>query len=879
MTTHVTRVAGVVGLRIEHHREALGIGKSRPRLSWRYAGTERVPEWVEIEASGETGTRRARVPGPDQVLAPWPFPPLASRERRVVRARAVAGTDVGPWSDPAAVEAGLLHPDDWGASRMVAPAAGVAQQGAAAQLRRAIELSAPVRRARLYLTSWGVHLAHLNGARVGTDLLAPGWTSYHHRLRYHTHDVTDLLRAGGNTLVVALADGWYRGRLTADVRFDQAYGGRTGVCARLEVGYEDGRQLAVVTDEFWQAAASPVLAASFYDGETRDERHRPAAWTPVEVLDTGPLPLVAPQGPPVRPVETRAPVASRVVDELTTRHDFGQNLVGVLRLRVSGPPGASVTLRHAEVLERDGRLATRPLRSARATDRLLLGGQPHTWQPDFTLHGFRHAEVTTDHPDVRVEDVRAVVVHSDLRRTGAFDCSDPELTRLWENARWSLRGNAVDLPTDCPQRDERLGWTGDIAVFAPAATGLYDCAGFLSSWLADLAVEQEENGGAPPLTVPSLSVPTGPVAVWGDAAVVVPWTLYERYGDPLVLERAWPSMTAWVDLVHRRAGEALVWEGDPQLGDWLDPAAPPDEPAAARTDPDLVATAWFARSARLLARAAAALGRTVDARRYAALADGVAAAFRRTYTTPAGRLVGETQTGYALALAFGLLTDDAARAHAARRLVRQVELAGYRIGTGFAGTPFVLDALTEHGHLQVAYRMLAEPSPPSYRYQVRMGATTMWERWDSLLPDGSVNPGEMTSFNHYAYGAVADWLQRVVGGLTALAPGYRRAGIRPRPGGGLTAASASLLTPYGRLASAWRLDDDRFTLDAEVPPGVVAEVGLPDGTTRQVTAGRHTFTTRHRPDYPPPPPAPRPGTPPGGLARRTPPVRGGSAAG
>ncbi|RKN07082.1 alpha-L-rhamnosidase [Streptomyces radicis] len=860
-------MAHVRDVRFEHHREALGVGESRPRLSWRYEGTRTVPEFVEIEVQGQNGTRHVRVRGDDHVLRAWPFAPLTSRERSAVRVRALDRWGAaGVWSAPATVEAGLLRTEDW-LARMVAPPRGVDGEGGAVELRRTIDLTLPVRHARLYVTSWGVHVAHLNGVRVGEERLAPGWTSYHHRLPYRAHDITHLLGMGENLLVITLADGWYRGRLGWDAGFSRVYGERTAVLAQVEAVLQDGRSLELGTDEHWFAAPSPVVATSLYDGETRDERRGAAAWSPVEVLDAVPHALVAPTTPPVLPTEVLVPVASEVVDEGTTRYDLGQNLVGVLRMRVAGPSGATVTVRHAEVVE-DGRLAVRPLRGARAIDRLVLGGQPVTWQPEFTVHGFRYADITTDHRDVRVEGVQAIVVHTDMRRTGHFECSDPELTRLWENARWSLRGNAVSVPTDCPQRDERLGWTGDIAVFAPAATTMYDCAGFLSSWLADLAAEQEENAGAPPLVVPSILGPTPPVAVWGDAAVVVPWTLYERYADVSMLRRAWASMTSWVELVRRRAGDDLIWEGDRQFGDWLDPAAPADEPAAARTDPDLVATAWFARSARLVARAATVLGRTGDARRYAALADAVAAAFRRTFTTPAGRIAGETQTAYATALAFDLLPDAAARQEAARRLVGLVEREKYRIATGFAGTPFLLDALTDTGHVQVAYRLLAETSPPSYRYQVRMGATTIWERWDSLLPDGSVNPGEMTSFNHYAYGAVADWLQRVVGGVAPLEPGYRRTAIRPLPGGDLTHARTSLLTPYGRIATHWRLDDDRYTLNAVVPTGVTAEVGLPDGTRHVVGAGDHTFTTRHRPAYPPSS-TPPPGPPDATLARRT----------
>jgi alpha-L-rhamnosidase len=523
-----------------------------------------------------------------------------------------------------------------------------------------------------------------------------------------------------------------------------------------------------------------------------------------------------------------------------------------VRIKVRGDAGQVVRIRHAEILQ-DGDLCTAPLRHAAATDEYTLrGGDVEQWEPRFTVHGFRYAEIDGWPGQLTDEDIVAVACHTDLARTGWFGCSDPLLERLHDNVVWSMRGNFLDVPTDCPQRDERLGWTGDLAVFAPTASFLYDCAGMLTSWLADLAAEQRELGTVP-LYVPWIELlgPAQPTAVWGDAAVSVPWVLHERFADLGLLRAQYPSMKAWVDQVTARAGDSRLWNSGFQFGDWLDPAAPPDEPAAARSDPYLVATAYHARSAALLAAMAALLGEEEDHRRYLALAVEITDAFNNEYVTPNGRLASDAQTAYAVALHADLLEKVDQREHAGRRLVELVEAGGHHVGTGFVGTPLICDALTAVGADDTAYRLLMQRECPSWLYPVTMGATTIWERWDSMLPNGTVNPGEMTSFNHYALGAVADWMHRRVAGLVPAAPGYRRILVRPRPGGGLTHASATHESPYGRIEVAWRRTADRLDVDVTIPPGVAAQVHLPDASFVPVDAGpgRHSFTcVVHDPD-------------------------------
>ncbi len=860
-----SRPPRIVGLRAEHRPDALGIGFRKPRLSWRLCDPREGWRQSRYEVQARWINTRAEsvvVESADSVLVPWPFRPLRSRERATIRVRA-SGTDgrVSSWSDELAVEAGLLDAAGWTA-RFVTPAwpAGGSRSEPAVYLRREFEVPGPVAQARLYATALGVYEPSLNGAVVGDHVLAPGWTSYNHRLRYQTFDVTALLHVGRNVIGAIVGDGWYRGRLGFQGGRRNIYGDRLAFLAQLEIHYADGTTDVVGTDDSWRAAAGPILASDLYDGETYDARlglddwtlagHDAAGWSEVMTIERDLATLVAPVGPPVRRIELLEPVSTLAASSGATILDFGQNLVGRLRITVQGEMGSTVTLRHAEVLE-DGELCVRPLRSAAATDRYVVrGAGAETWEPRFTFHGFRYAEVSGTRGEVDPSSIRAVVCGSDLERTGWFECSDPLVNRLHENVVWSMRGNFVDVPTDCPQRDERLGWTGDIAVFAPTATFLYDCAGFLSSWLADLAADQRAAGGRVPSVVPDMLPPrdtealldwSAPTAGWGDAAVIVPWTLYQRFGDRRVLEDQYESMRSWVDLTAALAGPSRVWRDGFQWGDWLDPAAPADRPDLGRTDSSLVATAHFARSAQLLADSASVLGNAEDEKRYRTLAAQVRAAFVNEYVRPDGTLTSHSPTAYALALEFRLLREEGLRATAGGRLAELVEEDGYRIGTGFLGTPLVCDALTSVGEHEAAYRLLMQRECPSWLYPVTMGATTVWERWDSLLPDGTINSDGMTSFNHYAFGAVADWLHRTVAGLAPAEPGYRMLRIRPLPGGGLTHARARHITPYGEAISAWRIENDTFRLDVTVPPGTEARVTLP-GATDELAVGPGTHS-------------------------------------
>jgi len=832
-----------IALRVELHPvgpSVIGIGETRPRLSWVVPAAD--DDWkqaaYEVETTREGAKSTAVVTSPDQVLVPWPAENLSSREQVLIRVR-VRDDAWSGWSEPVLVEVGLLSPDDWSA-RFVSPATLGAVGAAAPILTGRWDVPANAVSARLYVTAHGLYEMAINRVRVGDELLAPGWTSYDHRLRYQTHDVTGLLREGPNDVSALLGNGWYRGHLTGSMQ-QCVYGDRLALLAQLEVVTPDGARHVFSADETWIAGESGVLLDDLYGGQTTDLRvAQPIGSDCVEVVEADLSTLVAPDGPPVR--VTDVVPAQRVWRSPSGRLlvDFGQNLVGWVRIAVRGlPPGHEVVVRHAEVLEHE-ELGIRPLRNAKATDSYHVAGTGHeVLEPSLTFHGFRYAQVDGLH-SLDLDDVSAMVIGSDMPRTGWFDSSHELLNRFHENVVWSMRGNFVDVPTDCPQRDERLGWTGDIQIFAPTAQFLFDSTAFLGSWLKDLSADQYADGGVP-FVVPDVVRNSMEAAAWGDAATVVPWVLYQRSHDVGVLSRQLPSMLAWVNHLDRAAGADGVWSGGFQYGDWLDPTAPPDEPYRSKTDPDVLATAYLIRSAEILASAAAVVGDEVVASHAAAVAARAREGFLREFVTPAGRVLSDAPTAYALALQWDLLPTEEQRRHAADRLADLVRTSGFRIATGFVGTPLVTDALADSGHLDVAYRLLLQTGCPSWLYPVTMGATTVWERWDSMLPDGSINPGQMTSFNHYALGAVADWLHRTIAGLAPAAPGYRRIRIAPRPGGGLTHASGRHVTPYGEASVTWHLTGGSLAVSATVPVGATAEVALPGSGAFEVGHGTHAW--------------------------------------
>ncbi|MFL5727621.1 MAG: family 78 glycoside hydrolase catalytic domain [Chloroflexota bacterium] len=860
-----TPAVTVVDVRCQVPRGVLAMGRDPVRLTWRVepAFDGLTQEAYEVEASGAADFSAVTaasgvVDSPDQVGVPDPGRPLMSREVRFYRVRVGVAGRWSDWGPVLRVEAGLLEGADWQADAVtLEDDPGAEGPSPAPFIRGEFEVAGAIESARLYVTSLGVHRVAINGRPVSDDLLAPGWTPYDRRLIVETYDVTALLAAGQNVVAAALGDGWYRGRLGwEDGGARATYGRQVGLIAQLEIRLADGMVQRVVSDGSWRAATGEIIAADLYDGAIVDFRERRSgwmlpgfdarAWEPAATVPFDASLLEPRVAPPVRVVAILpASIVRRTPGSVVL--DSGQNVAGYVRLRVRGEPGTEVEVRHAEVLEPDGSLHVRSLRSARATDRYVLADRDEIeLEPPFTFHGFRYAEVATS---AEVLSAEILAISSDTPPRATFSSSDIHLNRLHANAAWSQRGNFVSIPTDCPQRDERLGWTGDAQAFAPTASTLFDSAAFWQSWLRDLDLEQDDELGVPSV-VPDVVLAGEPRfgrAGWADAATIVPWAVYDSYGDATILRRQLPSMRRWVhSLVARRGDDGLLPDAM-QFGDWLDPDAPSDQPWLAKANSTFLANAFFAHSARLLGDAAGVLGETVLSRESHELAATVA---RLTWDRWREHAL-TTQTGCAAALQLGI-APEGERAEVADVLAGLVRDGEGRVATGFLGTPLVLPALASAERFDEAYLMLLRREPPSWLYQVAQGATTIWERWDAIRPDGSIHPGRMApppgmppssngdgghmlSFNHYAYGAVIDWVYRFVAGVAPGSPGYRHVVFAPRPAVGIDHAQASVQSPYGTVEVAWRLAPDVLTIELALPFGTTGEVRPPMASDSSLT--------------------------------------------
>ncbi|GAB3932449.1 alpha-L-rhamnosidase [Micromonospora vulcania] len=705
-------------------------------------------------------------------------------------------------------------------------------------LRKGFRVNGTVARARMYATALGVYELSLNGQRVGNHELAPGWTDYHQRVQYQTYDVTSQLRSGDNAVGAQLGDGWYAGSI-AWFGTDN-YGSRPHLSAQLVIDYTDGRSETVGTDGSWRATAGPFLQTDLIHGETYDARRLPAGWDTPGFNDTGwsaatvddvdaTDKIVAQVDPPVRVTQELPAKALTQPTPGTWIFDLGQNMVGKVRLRVNGAAGTTVRIRHAEVLNPNGTAYTANLRTARATDNYTLrGGGAEVYEPTFTFHGFRYVELTGFPGTPSLSTVTGLVMHTDGGLTSEFTTSNAMVNQLHSNITWGQRGNFLSIPTDTPARDERLGWTGDINVFANTATFNMDSLTFLSKWLQDLRDAQSANGAYPDVA-PRACCGDGATG-WADAGITVPYTLWQRYGDTRVVEEHYASMVRYASWLESTSSGNRRTNAGPYL-DWLNL----DDPTPA----GVVGTAYYAYSIRLLGQMAGAIGRTADAARYAALSNAIAQAFVDEYVSADGAVQGDSQTGYVLAIGMRLLPDPL-RAKAADRLVANVQRHDWHLSTGFLGTPDLLPALSDTGHLDVAYRLLLNDTYPSWGYEIARGATTIWERWNSIMPDGSFGDVGMNSFNHYAYGAVGDWMYRTVAGIQPDAgnPGYAHLTFAPQPGGGLTSARASYRSAYGSIGSDWNLDaGGDLRLRLTVPANTTATVRIPTPGPEAVTEG------------------------------------------
>lgn len=848
-------------LRCEYSVNPVGIDVPRPRLSWQLQSPERRTLQTSYEvrvAASELDLKKGKVlwssgtRNSDQSIhIPYDGPQLQSGHRYFWQVRVADNHGhLSAWSPMAFWEMGLLHPEDW-QSRWITPnlSEDATKSNPAPLLRTDFAVNKRVAGARLYASAMGLYEMELNGKRVGDQYLTPGWTAYDFRYQYQTYDVTSLLNKGANSLAATLGDGWFRGQVAWNPKRNN-YGTKLALLAQLVITFGDGTRQIVGTDEKWKSSTGPVLASDIYDGEIYDARLQQPRWSmpgfddskwkSVTVLPPPKRKVIASEAPAVREIEEIKPVKVLKTPAGDIVLDMGQNMVGWIRFRVKAPEGTTITLRHAEVLDKNGNFYTFNLRSAQQTIRYTASGRgEEIYEPHFTFQGFRYVAVSGWPGDVNPEDFTGVVVHSAMERTGTFESSNSLFNQLQRNIIWGQKGNFLDVPTDCPQRDERLGWTGDAQVFAPTASFNFDTAAFYTKWLKDMALDQQDDGAIPYVIPNVLSHQTrkgsSASAGWADAALVVPWTVYQAYGDKRVLEQQYPSMKAWVDYMRRHAGAAYVWSDGFSFGDWLAFATTDSDYPGATTDKDFIQTAYFARSTDILAKTAAVLGMQEDARQYTALLEKIKSAFAEEFVSANGRLSPNTQTAYALALQFGLLPESL-RASAAARLAADVKKFGH-LTTGFLGTPVLCQVLSDYGYLDEAYKLLNRTDYPSWLYPVTKGATTIWERWDGIEPDGTFQSPSMNSFNHYAYGAIGEWMYTAVAGLgiDEQQPGYKHILIHPHPGGGLTYAKASLRTMYGDASSGWKMEGGKVVFTIQVPPNATASLLLPDSKLEQIS--------------------------------------------
>jgi len=836
-------------LSCEYMNNPIGIDTKIPRLSWILNSTVNDQEqsaYQIIVASSPSLLKEKKadfwnsekIESNQSIQVIYAGKELGSKEKCWWKVR-VWDKDGKPsdWSESAYFELGLLEDSDWTASWIGAQLEGDVEEQPSPVFRKEFSLEKEISSARLYISGLGLYEAEINGVKVGDQVLTPGWTSYHSRVQYQTFDVRGQLRKGKNAMGVTLANGWYRGFRQGWFNPNQTTPDMLAVKALLEVSYNDGSKEVIQTDQSWKTSRGPVRFASIYNGETYDARLEnkgwsspgfdESPWNPVVEIPPVLVQVVSPASPPMRAIETLEPIEIFVTQEGDTVLDMGQNMVGWIRLKVEAPKGTTITLRHAEVLDKEGDFYIDNLRAAKQTNRYICKGEgTEIWEPRFTFQGFRYVAVSGIPGPIKKEMITGVVVHSDMGKAGDFSCNDPMINQLQRNIVWGQKGNFVDVPTDCPQRDERLGWTGDAQVFAPTAIYNMDCAGFYTKWLADLALDQADDG-AVPWVIPSV-LGRGEAHGWADAATIVPWAVYRRYGDIRILETQYASMKAWVDYQAGKAGDTYLWTPkERQFGDWLAFATTRSDYPGATTDKDLLASAYFYHSADLVQRTARILGKESDAKAYAELMTKIKSAYAQEFITPNGRLSSNTQTAYVVALSFGLIPESL-EASAASRLAADVNSFGH-LTTGFLGTPDLCHILTKYGYLDESYMLLFRKDYPSWLYPVTQGATTIWERWDGQKPDGSFQDVGMNSFNHYAYGAIGDWLYSKVAGidLDPEVPGYKSMVIKPHPGGEMNDVKASHQTPYGKVSSQWNRNEDTFTLTVSIPVNTRARICIP----------------------------------------------------
>jgi alpha-L-rhamnosidase len=848
-------------LRCEYRVDPLGIDIVKPRLSWIIESNQRsqVQSACQIlVADSEEKLKRnqgdlwdsGKIESGQSNQVVYEGETLKSRMRCYWKVRVWDKEDkVSPWSKPAMWTVGLLRPRDWqakwigydkelqgsGNNKKSDPNALVLPPPP--YLRREFLVGQSIKRAVVYASALGLYELHINGKRVGEDYFTPGWTDYPTRIYYQTYEVTDLIKKGSNAIGAILADGWYAGYLGFGKKREH-YGSTPRLFVQLEIEYENGHIQKVVTDGTWKAGYGPLLESDFLMGETYDGRKEMHGWDTASFDDSSWDDVVVTkeseeigvvQSYPSQTVQKILEIKPKKLtepEEGVYVYDMGQNFAGWVRLKVNGKAGTKVVLRFAEMLNPDGSIYTENLRAARCTDTYILKGKgKEVWEPQFTFHGFRYVEVTGFPGKPGLDAITGVVAYSAIPMAGSFECSSPMINQLFSNIVWSQRGNFIEIPTDCPQRDERLGWTGDAQIFIRTATYNMDVSAFFTKWLVDLEDAQSDEGGFPDVAPRKVAMGDG-TAAWGDAGVICPWTIYEVYGDKQVLDKHYESMKKWISYLKKNSKDLL--RPAKGYGDWVS--------IASNTPKDVIATAYFAYSTHLVSKAAAALGKDDDAEKYEELFGQIKSAFNKAYVSDDGRIKGQTQTCYLLGLYFDLLPEDK-RQPATQHLIEAIRKKDWHLSTGFVGLSYLVPTLADTGNLDIAYRLLNHDTFPSWGYSIKNGATTIWERWDGWTEEKGFQTPGMNSFNHYAFGSIGRWLFGSVAGIDTDGPGYKQIIIKPRPGGGLDYAKASYNSINGKIVSDWKIKGEKFTLNITIPANTTATVYVPATGVDSVTEG------------------------------------------
>lgn len=853
------------------------LSSTQPQVSWQVVGDE--TNWFQREYQiklryGDDSEWEEFPPikSENSQFVAWPGRSLKSRESFEICVRVLGDGTFSDWSAPVEGQVGFLSSmEEWPAKFVAAANQPRCDSSTAPEtlFRKQFSISKEVKHARLWSTALGIYNVEINGNSAGKDYLSPGWTTYEKRLLHQMYDVTHLVKVGENAIGVRVGPGWYSGLVGFDGGLTNIYGEKRAISLFLEIKFDDDSTLQVSTDDTWTSSAGPIIAVGLYDGETYDANEEIEGWSL-----PGTKQFEDWQGVDIIPFDT-SKIVPQEFPHVTKRRlikaeilpitpcgkkilDFGENIVGFLSFKnVTGPKGYKASFMFAEVME-NGELGIRPLRAAKATDTYVFKGEEsgELYEPHFTFHGFRYCQIDDPENLISLENLEAIVISTAMNQIGEFECDNDLLNQLHSNVIRSTVGNFITLPTDCPQRDERMGWTGDIAIFGNTASFLFDCSPMLNNWLKDLWSEQQLNAKSkypysPPVTVPNMIKYAKHFwdnqisAIWQDCAVYLPKALFDSTGSTFILKQQYESMEKWINCIPKVPGE-VRWNKEKvqiQLGDWLDPLAPPDDPLKAMTDSYLVADSFLCLVLSFMVEISSIVS-PQDTEKYIEMARMSKRSFQKNYILPTGQMTSDTQTAYALAISFDLFEFPEQVQYAGNRLSQIVRSNDFKISTGFAGTPFVTLALVVTGHLEDAYGMLLQTKCPSWLYPITMGATTIWERWNSMMPDGSINPGDMTSFNHYALGSVANTLHEIVGGLSVGEAGYKKFKIHPQPGGGIKFCQVAHESPYGKISSTWNIAESVFRLKVAIPLNTSAEVILPDGSVIKVESGSHEFECR-----------------------------------